>query len=347
MEDTKDQSANRPGKSVKCDPKLILKALSSQPEETNSSQGKPHDQNLAGAGAVTTDALHKAILHQQLDRLAGSNIFSELDPRELAELRQWASKVVISGDREFIAQDTEGECLYVLLSGRLKVYRKGAYGEEILLAYVEPGESIGEMGFFTNGYRSASVKTLSESQLLKIKYEDLQKVFDQVPTLARNFLGLMAERLHRTDFQLEEIAISKELTERSLKGLSKLMDTSQIMTVRAGIEGLIQRVVTVASEVMDSERASLFLLDHENEELWSKVAMGMGTKEIRIPLGEGWPAGQHSTTKRSILKMPTKIPGSMNPWTGKRDFKPERFCALPSGTSWGSPSALFRSLTKK
>ncbi len=160
MEDTKGQSVKSPGESLKCDPKLILKALSSQPEATNSSQRNPHDQILAEAGAVKPDALRKAILHQQLDRLAGSNIFSELDPCQLAELCKWASKVGIPEDREFIAQDTEGECLYVLLSGQLKVYRKGEYGEEILLAYVEPGESIGEMGFFTNGYRSASVKTL-------------------------------------------------------------------------------------------------------------------------------------------------------------------------------------------
>jgi GAF domain-containing protein len=347
MENTKDQSVKRLGEHLKYDPKLIAKALSSQPEETNTPQRKPLDQILVEAGAVTPDALRKAILDQRLDRLAGNTIFSELTPHELAALGKWASEVSIPEDQEFITQDTEGECFYVLINGRLKVYRKGEYGEEIFLAYVEPGESIGEMGFFTDGYRSASVKTLSESQLLKIKYQDLQKIIDQVPTLVRNFLGVMAERLYRTDYQFQEIAVSKELTERSLKGLSKLMDTSQIMTVRAGIEGLIQRVVTVASEVMDSERASLFLLDHVNGELWSKVAMGMGTEEIRIPVGQGvagWAAQHNESVNIEDAYEDSRFDESVDRETG---FRTRTILCAPIRNLMGQPIGVIQVINKK
>ena len=347
MENTKGQIPKKLGEYLKCDPKLIATALSSHPEEAKPSQRKTPGQIPGEMEAVIPDALRKAILEQRLDRLAGGTIFSELNPHELDALGKWASEVGIPEDQEFITQDTEGECFYVLVSGRLKVYRKGEYGEEILLAYVEPGESIGEMGFFTDGYRSASVKTLTESRLLKINYEDLQKVFDQVPTLARNFLDLMAERLSRTDYQLQEIAVSKELTERSLKGLSKLMDTSQILTVRAGIEGLIQRVVTVASEVMDSERASLFLLDHVNGELWSKVAMGMGTEEIRIPLGQGvagWAAQHNESVNIEDAYEDSRFNKSVDRETG---FRTRTILCAPIRNLMGQPIGVIQVINKK
>src|SRR5919201_813177 len=53
------------------------------------------------------------------------------------------------------------------------------------------------------------------------------------------------------------------------------------------IEGLIESVVYTASKVMQAERASLFLLDVATGILWSKVAQGAESQEIRVPLGTG------------------------------------------------------------
>ena len=50
---------------------------------------------------------------------------------------------------------------------------------------------------------------------------------------------------------------------------------------------LIDRVVTTASKLMRAERASLFLVDPSRTELWSKVAQGVESKEIRVPMGHG------------------------------------------------------------
>jgi GAF domain-containing protein len=347
MENTIGQSVKKLAEYLKCDPELIVKALSSQPEKTNLSQRKPLGQALIEKGYVKPDALEREILDRGLDRLAGGAIFSGLNSQELNALGRWSFEVSIPEDVEFITQEMEGECFYVMLSGRLKVYRKGDYGEEILLAYVEPGESIGEMGFFTDGYRSASVKTLLKSRLLQIKYQNLQKIFDEVPMLAGNLLGLMAERLCRTDSRLQEIAVSKELTERSLKGLSKLMDTSQVMTVRAGIEGLIQRVVTVANEVMNSERASLFLLDFVKGELWSKVAMGMETKEIRIPLGQGvagWAAQQNESVNIEDAYEDSRFNKSVDRETG---FRTRTILCTPIRNLLGDPIGVIQVINKK
>jgi adenylate cyclase len=62
---------------------------------------------------------------------------------------------------------------------------------------------------------------------------------------------------------------------------------SEILTMQASIDALIERIVTTASSVLNAERASLFLVDRVEGELWSKVATGLERKEIRIPVGRG------------------------------------------------------------
>ncbi|MDP6182754.1 MAG: GAF domain-containing protein [Gammaproteobacteria bacterium] len=62
---------------------------------------------------------------------------------------------------------------------------------------------------------------------------------------------------------------------------------SEATALGVGIEGLIKRLVHTASNLMNADRASLFLIDPVTGELWSKVAEGADVKEIRIPAGAG------------------------------------------------------------
>jgi putative methionine-R-sulfoxide reductase with GAF domain len=62
---------------------------------------------------------------------------------------------------------------------------------------------------------------------------------------------------------------------------------SEILALRLDIEGLIDRVVRSVSQVMQADRASLFLVDPLSGDLWSKVAQGEESREIRIPAGSG------------------------------------------------------------
>ena len=49
------------------------------------------------------------------------------------------------------------------------------------------------------------------------------------------------------------------------------------------MDELLERLVHTASLLTDAERASLFLIDEDGDELWSKVAQGEQMAEIRVP----------------------------------------------------------------
>jgi adenylate cyclase len=242
---------------------------------------------LVNAGSITPEELNEAIQDQRLDRLVCCPIFSNLTKEHLREIAPWIKEIDSEAGQEIINQDVYGDCFYVLISGRASVFRRGDFNEEVVLAQLEPGECIGEMGHFADGRRTASVRITEPSHLLEIKYENLNALFEAAPVLSKNFLDLVTARLRRTNLRFQEVAEKSSLTERSLSSLSKFLDMSEISTLSEGIEGLISRVVITASKVMEADRATLFLLDNYTGELWSKVAEGVEHREIRLPVGQG------------------------------------------------------------
>ena len=65
------------------------------------------------------------------------------------------------------------------------------------------------------------------------------------------------------------------------------------------LDRLLNLIVQAAARVVEADRCSLFLVDRERGELWTKVAQGLGMKEIRIPMDRGI-AGAVATTNAAI-----------------------------------------------
>ncbi len=74
--------------------------------------------------------------------------------------------------------------------------------------------------------------------------------------------------------------------QRRVQTLTSILDVAKAMTAERDLDLLLPLIVTEAAKVVDADRCSLFILDRERGELWSKVAQGT-TAEIRVPLGSG------------------------------------------------------------
>src|SRR5258706_5753865 len=67
--------------------------------------------------------------------------------------------------------------------------------------------------------------------------------------------------------------------------LSLLLKFGKMASAITNLEDLLQLLIEEAKTVLMAERATVFLVDKKNNELWSRVASG--TKTIRIPLNKG------------------------------------------------------------
>lgn len=105
---------------------------------------------------------------------------------------------VCRGGDWLFRQGDDADCLYLLARGRMQVWLASSNGsgdEPRLVAEVDPGETIGEIGMLTGGTRSGGVRAVRNSLLLKMSSAAYDRLARQRPELTRHIAGGIAGRL--------------------------------------------------------------------------------------------------------------------------------------------------------
>jgi PAS domain S-box-containing protein len=68
--------------------------------------------------------------------------------------------------------------------------------------------------------------------------------------------------------------------------LDHILDLGKTLKSEHNLDGLLHILGEKAREIVGADRCSIFVADHEHNELWTRVAQGVGS-EIRIPYGSG------------------------------------------------------------
>lgn len=71
------------------------------------------------------------------------------------------------------------------------------------------------------------------------------------------------------------------------KPLAALLNVARTLAAETSLELLLKTVAEEIKKVLDADRCTVFLLDKQNNELVSKIALGMGTQELRFPADKG------------------------------------------------------------
>lgn len=96
--------------------------------------------------------------------------------------------------------------LYVLLSGKLKVFASQGKGREVVYNTLRPGEYFGELAF-DGGPRSASVQALQVSRCLVLTADTLHELVRTEPEFAVHLITKLMRLLRRSTQQLKRLAL--------------------------------------------------------------------------------------------------------------------------------------------
>ncbi len=103
--------------------------------------------------------------------------------------------------REFKKNDTiitegeKGDSIFVILEGNVKIYITTELGKVEEVAILTQGNFFGEMGFFGNGIRRASVDALDDTKLLEIPKSTIQKLIEIDPKTQEILFKYYQERI--------------------------------------------------------------------------------------------------------------------------------------------------------
>ncbi len=119
-------------------------------------------------------------------------------PADAAAVLQALHPVVLAGGEWLFRQGDDGDSLFLLARGRLQVWIEGdngAAGKPVLVAEVGPGETVGEISLLTGGPRSASLRAVRDSLLLRMDAAAFDRLGRERPQIVRQVAGGIASRL--------------------------------------------------------------------------------------------------------------------------------------------------------
>jgi CRP/FNR family cyclic AMP-dependent transcriptional regulator len=157
------------------------------------------------------DVVHKAPL------------FTALDDAAAASLRASMDSVKIAKGSVLFAEGDEGDHLYVIVEGKLKLGTSSGDGRENLLSILGPGEMFGELSLFDPGPRTSTATAVTDAKLLSLGQEKLIPWLATNPNVSLQLLARLAQRLRRTNEAVGDLVFS-DVPGRVAKALIDLGD---------------------------------------------------------------------------------------------------------------------------
>jgi len=140
--------------------------------------------------------LHATGQPADVERLAQAPLLAALDERHVIALARTSSTVCHSRGARVLSRGDRLDGLFVVLSGKLKLFMLSCNGDERVLRVMQAGDSFGEAIMFNRTPSPVYVDTLMQSELAFLPSgaiaETLQRDPDFVLGMLRNMSGLMA-----------------------------------------------------------------------------------------------------------------------------------------------------------
>ena len=145
--------------------------------------------------------------NQLLDELNQAALFSRLDQPSLVDLGRVArGRRADPGEVLFAAGD-RATGFFVLLEGKIKLYKISADGKEYILRVVRAGETFAEAAAFSGLRYPVFAEALEPCRLAHFEVNEFRHLIQRSPQLALNMIATMAELLHTLTVKIEDLSL--------------------------------------------------------------------------------------------------------------------------------------------
>lgn len=161
--------------------------------------------------------------------------FTQLTEDELDHIRSLAAEKRYPKNAVVLSEGEMGDSLYMIQSGKVKVFISDQDGREMILKILGPGDFFGEMSMIDKQPRSASITTLEASVFLVLSHAAFEKCIERVPRIANMVMRILAQRVREADRKIGTLAmmdvygrVASTLLELSVYDNGKLMVSEKL-----------------------------------------------------------------------------------------------------------------------
>ena len=202
---------------------------------------------------------------------------------------QWLAAIVekrkYSRGKVIFTEGEEATGLYVLHTGRVKIYKLSSEGKEQILHIFGPGEPFGEVAVFAGGQFPAYAETLEVSETLFFPRKKIVELLTKDPSMAMNMLAMLSKRLKYFTQLVENLSL-KEVPQRLaayllvLATMKDKRDTVELDIAKGQLASLLGTIPETLSRILNKmtiqgyievEGRQIKLLDRQSLE---NISMG-------------------------------------------------------------------------
>ncbi len=140
--------------------------------------------------------------------LKATPLFAALDEPEVNSLASRCAIRTFSPGEILFAEGEPCQGLYIVVSGRVRVFKTSIHGREQVLTVEGPGASVAELPVFDGGDYPASGSALEKTEVLFISRADLRAICLEKPEVSLKMLQVVGKRLRRLVGIIEELSFT-------------------------------------------------------------------------------------------------------------------------------------------
>lgn len=196
----------------------------------------------------------------------------------------------VSGDIIYSAGEVS-KGVYLIDEGCVRIHtiipgRKNEAQEQHLIK--GPGEYFGEFSLLDRRKHLGTVTVVQDLQGRMLHRDNFYHLIDKNPAFA---LNLARDIIHRTRHAdrtfINELARSKTAAEMYIDRLKSIERISKVLNSTLDLDQLLGLIISEATNHTKSDSGTIYLVDKEKNELYSRVMGGDKIEEIRLPIGKG------------------------------------------------------------
>ncbi len=235
---------------------------------------------------------HKAML---IDGL--TEVFGEFNDEMLQHMLPQVKWQELSAGDVLFRQGDVDKTLYFVVSGRLQATHKNEFDQQTVLGEIARGESVGEMAYFSDEPRTATVSAIRDSMLASFSEEVFRELMVAYPLVSLNITRQVIERLKQVNTgrkaiatpviisvlgitdNVDQLAFAHSLVEYLSAFGKSVCVSSTVMDDYLGVKGASQvaasddehsRRVTVLLDKIESDNDFVLLVADDERSEWTK-----------------------------------------------------------------------------
>lgn len=151
-------------------------------------------------------------------------IFNHLEDHQMDMIAASAKKLDLKKGELLFRAGEEDNTLYIINSGKVRIYRLSESGKEQLVRILNPGDFTGELAIFQPGsIHENYAEALQNTSICLINKEDLQKYLLEYPQISLKILSEVTMRLKDSEKQTAQVAI-ENVESRIIAFLAECVD---------------------------------------------------------------------------------------------------------------------------